>query len=695
MKSPNLQPLRPVTILPSNASTSMSPPLVTTTPFKRPRISQACDTCRRRKVRCDMRSQDKECNQCLRSGAHCTFTASRRRGPRGSVAILEERLHRMEQLLTLFGQGTDQPHLTSPPSQPRTPSPQLIHSTRHFGMSHWIYSVLGIDKHTSDELIHFYFTHVYPMFPVVNKTEFLLQYNEQADRYPDPTLLCSIYGSALHHIDCATVLKVLDRSKLPNIASSVANADTWITRHGNYVRKCETPSISVVQSIAISILYHASLEKKWSNVWLLNAAGIRMAQDIGLHRHCLQLTEDQREARSRIWSLLYSVDRWFSAGTGRPCTTFDEDCEQTYTPEMARMHQVNQTLQEYPCSVEPHPKISIFLALAQVVKLSKILGDVIQRLYTPSGKRRCEEQGGAEAVASLEAALYKWRSQLPPVVQSFGSNDDDDLDDSSRMVAYVVGACYFTVLILVHRPFIDKWCHISLRICTAAAVRCVDLMDRLHRLNPLVAHWSFMLYPLFLASLIHIFNASCKDTMIADVARGNLLRALAIFQSYGQLSPLASYLHRILHCAAEKQKHLPTYGISSPLTFTCEDSSIIVDWLHSFQHTFPSTVSDQQDLLGGKLVPQLSTSSASSTSSSISVHTLDTHDFGSSRPTLPSIHQAISLPSPPLYSDFLLYGPHADQHVLQQNTTFAAGNAFWDIPVGLNVHEWPSLLVSK
>lgn len=30
------------------------------------------------------------------------------------------------------------------------------------------------------------------------------------------------------------------------------------------------------------------------------------------------------EIRKRIWGLLYSVDRWFSAGTGRPLTAFDE-----------------------------------------------------------------------------------------------------------------------------------------------------------------------------------------------------------------------------------------------------------------------------------------------------------------------------------------------------------------------------------
>ncbi|KAI8072949.1 fungal-specific transcription factor domain-containing protein [Gongronella butleri] len=609
MKSPPRQhghPIRPLNILPGRTAAS---PAITSPPspqralsFKRPRISHACDNCRRRKVRCDMFADDRECNQCIRSRAQCTFSNSnRRRGPRGSVAILEERLQRMEQLLheVRHGQPASAPapedDLTQPQTQHKEDETRQngsqhtnLNASRHFGIAHWIYCAFGMDKRTSDELVKFYFANVYPMFPVLDKREFLQQYYDVTNSYPDPALFYCIYGSALHFMDCVAAFKVRPPTQIA-IDGSIGSSETWFDRHSSYVRKVASPNFAVIQSIVMSMLYHSSLEKKWSNVWLLNSVGVRMAQDIGLHRLCHRtrcVSDDQCEVRSRIWGFLYTLDRWFSAGTGRPCTTFDEDCEQIYTNEMANMRQLHQSMQEYPCSPTPMPKIPIFQALAQIMNLSKILGNVIQYLYTPAGKKHCETHGGAASVATLEGALYEWRMQLPPLIQNFGVNED--LDNTSIITAHVVGVCYYSVLILVHRPFIDKWCHISLRICTTAAIRCVDLMTRLHEMDTLIVHWSFLLYPLFVASLIHVYNAGSPDSAIADVAKANLVRALTMLQTYGNLSPLADYLHKVLHCVAEKQKHLPTYGISASFSISSEDSAVILDWLHSIQDTLSS-----------------------------------------------------------------------------------------------------------
>ncbi|CAG8446131.1 11125_t:CDS:2 [Funneliformis mosseae] len=70
-----------------------------TQPSKRRRLTQACDACRKKKVKC---SGDKPtCNNCMRLGATCTYLPStRKRGPRvGLVESLEKRLQQMEKLL--------------------------------------------------------------------------------------------------------------------------------------------------------------------------------------------------------------------------------------------------------------------------------------------------------------------------------------------------------------------------------------------------------------------------------------------------------------------------------------------------------------------------------------------------------------------------------------------------------------------
>ncbi|CAG8464013.1 119_t:CDS:2 [Diversispora eburnea] len=69
------------------------------TPTKRKRLTQACDACRKKKVKC---SGDKPtCNNCLRLNIDCTYSPStRKRGPRvGLVESLEKRLQQMERLL--------------------------------------------------------------------------------------------------------------------------------------------------------------------------------------------------------------------------------------------------------------------------------------------------------------------------------------------------------------------------------------------------------------------------------------------------------------------------------------------------------------------------------------------------------------------------------------------------------------------
>ncbi|KAG9301959.1 hypothetical protein G9A89_021003 [Geosiphon pyriformis] len=67
---------------------------------KRVKITTACDTCRRRKVKCDGASP---CANCQRGGYQCTFSdasTKRPRGPpKGFVALIEDRLHTIESLL--------------------------------------------------------------------------------------------------------------------------------------------------------------------------------------------------------------------------------------------------------------------------------------------------------------------------------------------------------------------------------------------------------------------------------------------------------------------------------------------------------------------------------------------------------------------------------------------------------------------
>ncbi|RIA97460.1 fungal-specific transcription factor domain-containing protein [Glomus cerebriforme] len=68
-------------------------------PYKRQRVSKACDSCRRKKVKCD--GIQPACGNCSAFNLECTYndTTKKRGPPKGYIEAIETRLHRMESLL--------------------------------------------------------------------------------------------------------------------------------------------------------------------------------------------------------------------------------------------------------------------------------------------------------------------------------------------------------------------------------------------------------------------------------------------------------------------------------------------------------------------------------------------------------------------------------------------------------------------
>ncbi|KAK9719858.1 hypothetical protein K7432_004516 [Basidiobolus ranarum] len=67
---------------------------------KRQRVSKACDNCRRKKVRCD--GLQPTCSNCTTLNIYCTYleTSKKRGPPKGYIEAIENKLHRMEHLLS-------------------------------------------------------------------------------------------------------------------------------------------------------------------------------------------------------------------------------------------------------------------------------------------------------------------------------------------------------------------------------------------------------------------------------------------------------------------------------------------------------------------------------------------------------------------------------------------------------------------
>lgn len=112
---------------------------------------------------------------------------------------------------------------------------------------------------------------------------------------------------------------------------------------------------------------------------------------------------------------------------------------------------------------------------------------------------------------------------------------------------------YCTLLILLHRPFIEKdsgqktrSSQSSFSICTSAATRCVDIAEKMHYRDFLLVSWNFAIYPVFTASLIHIYNATNPDSIVSDIAKTNLAKACGVIKRLSKMSIGAAQLYDVL-----------------------------------------------------------------------------------------------------------------------------------------------------
>lgn len=67
-------------------------------------------------------------------------------------------------------------------------------------------------------------------------------------------------------------------------------------------------------------------------------------------------------------------------------------------------------------------RIPIYQPFVQLVKLSEILGRILQGLYTPRAKRHSAEHGSDAIVTYLDNTLSEWRASLPPSLQISTTN---------------------------------------------------------------------------------------------------------------------------------------------------------------------------------------------------------------------------------------------------------------------------------
>ncbi|KAG1139911.1 hypothetical protein G6F37_010573 [Rhizopus arrhizus] len=415
------------------------------------------------------------------------------------------------------------------------------------GIEDWIWKIAGIDKDLSDRLLKVYFTCIHPSTPVVNKTTFLQEYRRIRPQLPFGSLLLAMYLAALKYI--AVFQRFGD-------ADSLNNNEPW--------------KIPDNLTEELHDRFFAYQKFRWTAGWILSFSSVRKCQDLGYHRfnEKLDISQEEKETRRRTWWYAYVQDCWYSAETGRPLTLFDEDCDEIYPSEDASwdevmdiMTETDQHLPRFPSLDEESAKkrksktLPLYQPFIQMIKLSRILAMILQNLYTPQAKKYCAEHGSDAIVGYLDTELSNWRAALPPLLDISSvdkMNTDSVKHDAFLAMPGLISISYYTLLILLHRPFIRQGTYndksklssqTSLAICTSAANRVIEIADHMNYRD---FSWGYSLYSIITATLIHIFNARSPDKTVSQTAKSKLIRALAVIDKLNLLWPGKDGLENLL-----------------------------------------------------------------------------------------------------------------------------------------------------
>ncbi|EAU88675.2 hypothetical protein CC1G_01048 [Coprinopsis cinerea okayama7 len=460
---------------------------------KRTKTQRACDSCRSRKIRCDILPETDPpiCQHCKQYSFECTFflpitetrfkkkkleeeaanqerekaaaasssaTAAQEPQAKRDIGIIGPTspiylLHSQASVHSKVYENYDQRHHHSFTvgeggdgmiriQKPTTEEQQVCHPR----------PLAHVDSEVIQTLVNAYFTDVAPILPIITKAEFL------ATPSPPPILLYSmcLVAAARREVDHG----IFD--SIRHIVNSIIKADDVLS---------EAKLVNVQALLILSMTgdcHSQFVPTALSALWIRLGTAIRMAQDLGLHR--AESVKHDIEQRRRLWAACLISDRWVSIAYGHPYLIDVLDCD-------ARL----------PSSGDPND-----LYLDELVRLSIILGRVQKTIYTPSGLNFTTD----DMLYELLADIQRWKEGLPDHLR-FNGPDTPHHAGLLHLLYACVCMIFWRVFMRIsytvpaHLKFsltVEQWT--ELVTITAECIDWLDAHERLYDVWLLVAYAS-------------------------------------------------------------------------------------------------------------------------------------------------------------------------------------------------------------
>ncbi|CAG8477911.1 11316_t:CDS:2 [Diversispora eburnea] len=528
--------------------------------YKRLKVTRACESCRRRKVKCDGGSGGTQtpCSSCRKLKILCVFSnmTVKRTTPKTEQEQMDEKLQRSESLLQKLDDCDIKSRKVNGVGYVDLLTDVLGHMKIECnGRASYIYSMEGkmMEEGGSPELllltepplpyhyplsstgnptpemashlINLYFIHVHPYIPILHKDNFLRRLNDKSNPI-SPLLLYTVFALGAKYVNDPSVC--LDPTK-----SETAGIPFYRKAKDLLDDFLDVPRLSTIQAQILLLKFQEGIRRPgfFFRSWLCFGTIIRMAQDLGLDKNFdkwdLRISKEDKIVRKRIWQVCFLCDQFMSGAQGREIaiTLSNTDIE---LPKK----------EDYGDAQE----LQIQTDFVHIVRLTKILSSVMP-VISPAGSSGTWSSNPKLHI--LDTVLDAWLQALPPRLRCQLPTDNNSgtlPQPPSSHFAGFLNILYHTIIILLHRPYLADSGKVSqqnpnhLNICTVAANSISQITQvMLEQWGANVFQYpirggNYGTYCLVAASMIHLVNMSSNDLRFSQPAHDYLSSTLSVLK---------------------------------------------------------------------------------------------------------------------------------------------------------------------
>ncbi|CAK7199904.1 hypothetical protein SEUCBS139899_002591 [Sporothrix eucalyptigena] len=577
-------------------------------PTPRVRSRVACQTCNRRKVRCNVAQTGPPCTNCRHQDQVCTVVPRKKHKPRrprasqvsqpavvdtSQVSIADDDDDHEDTARTMTpeadGRLPDDDATTyigdnrgprqsvyelchpQMPQEARTAAPQPAGRSGTATAPSWSPHETAYLRHEGafqtlppdvcDDILRAYFAHVHFFIPILDVADIVRAYTQHGRMQGLHPLLCwSMCLAAANFLPADVLTKTGFRSRKAMKEAMYARAKCL------YDLDRSTDKVTLIQAVLLMGFWYTDAYDH-TGAWHWVGIAISLAQSLGFHRKP-HLSSARRhpdgDARRtslvrRIWWTCLVRDRWVALAKGRPMRIHDEDCDvplpvrEDLEADFVEGLQLEEELGGFHHLLPSRSQASALARMwLRMVTISALLGRIVRAHYRVQGPPPRRED-----IDNYERELQICASE--DTSTDDGSDGTDNLpDDHLLLHQYHVDLFYNATVAILYRPYLlhapaslpagasDAWQTRAARRARAAASRTNDILHRLIELDAIHLLKQMTITALVPAMQIHLYDF-CKATnpLLRSLGKNKLGLCLLVLSHVRNTYWSASVIHRL------------------------------------------------------------------------------------------------------------------------------------------------------